>query len=120
MEEPALYQRVNVEGTVNLLEAARQNGVKKITIASSSSVYGVNSKSPFSETDPIPGPSNLTYANALRFDRVVEARAEWEARKRRLSERNRVRCKPELEGRCWDEAELKSRSLAWWSRRTSR
>src|SRR6185295_3428829 len=51
--EPALYQRVNVEGTVNLLEAARLNGVKKVTIASSSSVYGVNSKVPFSETDPI-------------------------------------------------------------------
>jgi UDP-glucuronate 4-epimerase len=51
--EPALYQRVNVEGTVNLLEAARQSGVKKITIASSSSVYGVNAKVPFSETDPI-------------------------------------------------------------------
>jgi len=51
--EPALYQRVNVEGTVNLLEAARRNGVKKITIASSSSVYGVNTKVPFSEADPI-------------------------------------------------------------------
>src|ERR1039458_6642443 len=42
LEQPALYQRVNVEGTVNVLEAARQTGVKKITIASSSSVYGVN------------------------------------------------------------------------------
>jgi UDP-glucuronate 4-epimerase len=51
--EPALYQRVNVEGTVNLLEAARVSGVKKIIIASSSSVYGVNSKVPFSESDPI-------------------------------------------------------------------
>jgi len=53
LEQPALYQRVNVEGTVNLLEAARQNGVRKITIASSSSVYGINSKVPFSESDPI-------------------------------------------------------------------
>ncbi|HYG34443.1 MAG TPA: SDR family NAD(P)-dependent oxidoreductase [Clostridia bacterium] len=53
LEEPALYQRVNVEGTVNVLEAARRNGVRKITMASSSSVYGVNSKVPFSETDPI-------------------------------------------------------------------
>jgi len=51
--EPALYQRVNVEGTVNLLEAARLHEVKKVTIASSSSVYGVNSKVPFSESDPI-------------------------------------------------------------------
>jgi len=53
LAEPALYQRVNVEGTVNILEAARRNGVKKITIASSSSVYGVNAKVPFSESDPI-------------------------------------------------------------------
>ncbi len=53
LEQPALYQRVNVEGTVNLLEAARKNGVKKLTIASSSSVYGVNAKVPFSESDPI-------------------------------------------------------------------
>jgi UDP-glucuronate 4-epimerase len=53
LAEPALYQRVNVEGTVNVLEAARLNGVKKITIASSSSVYGVNAKVPFSESDPI-------------------------------------------------------------------
>jgi len=47
LEEPALYQRVNVEGTVNLFEAARKRGVKKIVAASSSSVYGVNSKVPF-------------------------------------------------------------------------
>ncbi len=53
LAEPALYQRVNVEGTVNVLEAARKNGVKKIIIASSSSVYGVNSRVPFSEGDPI-------------------------------------------------------------------
>lgn len=53
LEEPALYQRVNVEGTVNLLEAARLSGVKKITMASSSSVYGVNAQVPFSESDPI-------------------------------------------------------------------
>ena len=53
LEQPALYQRVNVEGTVNLLEAARSNRVRKITIASSSSVYGINSKVPFSESDPI-------------------------------------------------------------------
>ncbi len=53
LKEPALYQRVNVEGTVLVLEAARKVRVKKIIIASSSSVYGVNSKVPFSESDPI-------------------------------------------------------------------
>jgi UDP-glucuronate 4-epimerase len=53
LEQPALYQRVNVEGTVNVLEAARRNGVRKLILASSSSVYGVNSKVPFGESDPI-------------------------------------------------------------------
>ena len=43
--EPALYQRVNVEGTVLLLEAARRHSVKKITMASSSSVPGAPSLS---------------------------------------------------------------------------
>ena len=51
LAEPALYQRVNVEGTVNALEAARLHGVKKIILASSSSVYGINAKVPFSESD---------------------------------------------------------------------
>jgi UDP-glucuronate 4-epimerase len=53
LEEPGLYQRVNVSGTVNLLETARLAGVKKIILASSSSVYGVNRKVPFAETDPV-------------------------------------------------------------------
>jgi len=53
LDQPALYQRVNVEGTVNILEAARKTGAKKVTIASSSSVYGVNAKVPFAEKDPI-------------------------------------------------------------------
>jgi UDP-glucuronate 4-epimerase len=53
LEQPVLYQRVNVEGTVNVLEAARLNGVKKAVLASSSSVYGLNSRMPFVESDPI-------------------------------------------------------------------
>jgi UDP-glucuronate 4-epimerase len=53
LEDPALYQQVNVGGTVNLLEAARVQGIKKILIASSSSVYGVNQKVPFAESDPV-------------------------------------------------------------------
>jgi UDP-glucuronate 4-epimerase len=53
LQEPALYQRVNVEGTVNVFEAARAAGVRKMILASSSSVYGVNSKVPFAEGDPI-------------------------------------------------------------------
>jgi UDP-glucuronate 4-epimerase len=65
LQEPALYQRVNVEGTVNILEAARLTKVKKLTIASSSSVYGINSKAPFSETDPIFHPISPYAASKL-------------------------------------------------------
>ena len=65
LAEPALYQRVNVEGTVNLLEAARNRSVKKVTIGSSSSVYGVNSKVPFSEEDPIFAPISPYAASKL-------------------------------------------------------
>ena len=65
LEEPALYQRVNVEGTVQLLECVRKHGVKKIIIASSSSVYGVNAKSPFSESDPIFTPISPYAASKL-------------------------------------------------------
>ena len=65
LEEPALYQRVNVEGTVNLLEAARRVRIRKFIIASSSSVYGVNSKVPFSEEDPIFHPISPYAASKL-------------------------------------------------------
>lgn len=65
LEDPVLYQEVNVTGTVRLLEAARARGIKKVTIASSSSVYGVNSKVPFSESDPIFHPISPYAASKL-------------------------------------------------------
>ena len=65
LEEPALYQRVNVEGTVNILESARLHSVRKLVMASSSSVYGVNSKVPFSESDPIFNPISPYAASKL-------------------------------------------------------
>jgi UDP-glucuronate 4-epimerase len=65
LAEPALYQRVNVEGTVNILEEARARGVKKLVLASSSSVYGINSKVPFSEADPIFNPISPYAASKL-------------------------------------------------------
>jgi UDP-glucuronate 4-epimerase len=53
LAEPEFFQQVNVEGTVNILEAARRHGIKKVVLASSSSVYGVNKKVPFAESDPV-------------------------------------------------------------------
>src|SRR5262245_9387808 len=52
LQDPESFQQINVEGTVNLLEAARHRQVRKVVIASTSSVYGVNQKVPFSESDP--------------------------------------------------------------------
>lgn len=53
LEDPIAYQRVNGEGTLNVLEAARRTGCKKLCLASSSSVYGNNKKVPFKETDVV-------------------------------------------------------------------
>lgn len=49
IEQPVLYERVNVGGTLNLLEAARRHGLKSFVFGSSSSVYGENSPAPFQE-----------------------------------------------------------------------
>jgi UDP-glucuronate 4-epimerase len=47
-----LYTEVNIVGTVNLLEAARQVGTENFVFASTSSVYGHTTQLPFTETDP--------------------------------------------------------------------
>lgn len=51
IQNPQLYVETNVLGTLNLLEACRENKIKKFVFASTSSIYGVNPKVPFSETD---------------------------------------------------------------------
>lgn len=53
IERPELYIDTNIKGTFNLLEACKRTGCRKFVFASSSSVYGVNKKVPFCETDPI-------------------------------------------------------------------
>ena len=49
IEQPVLYEQVNVSGTVSLLELCREFSVKKFVFGSSSSVYGATSKAPFTE-----------------------------------------------------------------------
>ena len=51
IEDPFVYQEVNVAGTQNLLELARVRGVKQFVFASSSSVYGINANVPWREDD---------------------------------------------------------------------
>src|SRR5439155_10232498 len=53
VEQPLLYEDVNVRGTIQLLELGRKNRVAQFIFASSSSVYGGNTKIPFHEDDQI-------------------------------------------------------------------
>ncbi len=56
IEQPLLYQDVNINGTMVLLEAAKEYGIRNFVFASSSSVYGNNKKVPFAETDNVDFP----------------------------------------------------------------
>jgi UDP-glucuronate 4-epimerase len=56
LKDPRLYTETNISGTLNLLEQARHHSVKQFVFGSSSSVYGINAKVPFSEEDPIRQP----------------------------------------------------------------
>ena len=56
LDQPQLYNETNVTGTLILLEFARQRNIKQFVFGSSSSVYGINAKVPFSEEDPIRQP----------------------------------------------------------------
>jgi UDP-glucuronate 4-epimerase len=53
IEDPIAYQDVNVRGTQNLLQLAREWGTPQFVFASSSSVYGVNPRVPWSEEDHV-------------------------------------------------------------------
>jgi UDP-glucuronate 4-epimerase len=56
LSQPVLYEEVNCVATLHLLEAAVAYGRPRFVFASSSSVYGINSKLPFAEEDPIERP----------------------------------------------------------------
>ena len=56
LENPSVYVQTNVDGTLNMLDLAKEYGVKQFVFGSSSSVYGINSKVPFSENDKISKP----------------------------------------------------------------
>lgn len=56
IERPLYYQKVNIQGTQNLLECCKKYSIKKFIFASSSSIYGNNKKLPFSEEDFVDNP----------------------------------------------------------------
>ena len=65
LAQPKRYQRVNIEGTLELLEACRVHGVRRFVFASSSSVYGAHNEVPFRESDPAVRPAS-PYAASKR------------------------------------------------------
>jgi UDP-glucuronate 4-epimerase len=70
IRQPRLYEEVNGVGTLNLLEAARRAGARTFVFGSSSSVYGTNSKLPFSEDDAITRPVS-PYAATKRANELM-------------------------------------------------
>lgn len=70
LKDPILYEEVNCIGTIHLLDAAVKSGKTKFLFASSSSVYGVNAKLPFSEDDPIMRPVS-PYATTKRAGELL-------------------------------------------------
>lgn len=56
IENPVIYQDVNVKGTHNLLEFAKKKNIQQFVFSSSSSVYGVNKNFPWKESDSVLNP----------------------------------------------------------------
>lgn len=53
IQNPLLYEDVNIKGTINILELSKEFGINNFIFGSSSSVYGVNEKIPFNEKDTV-------------------------------------------------------------------
>ena len=70
IENPYSYIDSNILGTMNVLEGCRYNGCKHLIFASSSSVYGLNSKMPFSVHDNVDHPVSL-YAATKKANELM-------------------------------------------------
>jgi len=70
LDNPRAYVESNLEGYFNILEGCRLNGTEHLVYASSSSVYGMNAKLPFSVNDPADHPISL-YAATKRSNELM-------------------------------------------------
>lgn len=70
LENPQAYVSSNLTGFVNILEVCRHHGVKHLVFASSSSVYGANTKLPFSVNDNVDHPVSL-YAATKKSNELM-------------------------------------------------
>ena len=75
LEQPDAYIQSNVSGFLQVLEFCKRNGLKKLIYASSSSVYGMDSEQPFSETERCDKPVSL-YAATKRSNELM-AHTYW-------------------------------------------
>ena len=75
IDQPAMYERVNIGGTVNLLECSREFQVKKFIFGSSSSVYGESGNVPFSEAEVQSRPISPYAATKLAGEQMCYAYA---------------------------------------------
>lgn len=70
LTHPLAYEKANLEGFINILEACRHAKTPRLVYASSSSVYGGNTKLPFSESDPVDHPISL-YAATKKANELM-------------------------------------------------
>jgi UDP-glucuronate 4-epimerase len=70
LQNPLAYEQSNLAGHLNILECCRHHGIPRLVYASSSSVYGGNTKVPFSETDPVDHPVSL-YAATKKANELM-------------------------------------------------
>ena len=70
LHNPHAYAQCNLVGFVNVLEGCRHHGVQHLVYASSSSVYGGNTKMPFAERDPVDHPVSL-YAATKKANELM-------------------------------------------------
>lgn len=70
LKNPYAYINSNIVGFVNILECCRHNGIKHLVFASSSSVYGANTKMPFSVHDNVDHPVSL-YAATKKANELM-------------------------------------------------
>ena len=70
LENPHEYIRTNIQGFMNILECCRYNNIRNLIYASSSSVYGSNTKLPFSESDRVDSPVSI-YAASKKSNELM-------------------------------------------------
>jgi UDP-glucuronate 4-epimerase len=73
LQNPFAYMQSNVVGFLNVLEYCRYNEVEHLVYASSSSVYGMNGKTPFSASDPVEHPVSLYAATKISNELMAHA-----------------------------------------------